>query len=81
MKSFATAAINANEADFDGVEIHGANGYLIDQFLRSNSNQRIDEYGINTTNRIRFLIRVTQAVIQKVGKEKVGCSIISFYQI
>ncbi|WP_321281788.1 alkene reductase [Marinifilum fragile] len=78
IEEFATAAINANEADFDGVEIHGANGYLIDQFLRSNSNQRIDEYGINTTNRIRFLIRVTQAVIQKVGKEKVGVRLSPF---
>lgn len=78
VKEFAEGAGNAIEAGFDGIEIHGANGYLIDQFLRSNANQRLDEYGINTTNRIRLLLRIIKAVIAKVGKEKVGVRLSPF---
>lgn len=78
VKDFAQAATNAIKAGFDGVEIHGANGYLIDQFLRSNSNHRTDQYGGTPPNRIRFLIEVTQAVIQAVGKGKTGVRLSPF---
>lgn len=60
------------EGGFDGVEIHGANGYLIDQFLHDNVNQRTDEYGGSVENRARFLLEVIAAVCDAVGPEKVG---------
>lgn len=66
------AAVCAIEAGFDGVEIHAANGYLIDQFLRDGSNQRKDEYGGSLENRTRFLLEIVDAVSQAVGAEKVG---------
>ncbi|WP_300979154.1 alkene reductase [Flavobacterium sp.] len=69
---FVQGAKNAMAAGFDGVEIHAANGYLIDQFLRTNSNQRTDEYGGSKENRIRFLIETTTAVVKAIGKEKTG---------
>ncbi|WGK69780.1 alkene reductase [Candidatus Haliotispira prima] len=69
---FRQAARNAVDAGFDGVEIHGANGYLIDQFLRGNSNRRSDEYGGSPEKRTRFLREVCEAVIAEVGKERVG---------
>ncbi|KAK4201007.1 hypothetical protein QBC40DRAFT_278974 [Triangularia verruculosa] len=69
---YAQAAKNAIEAGFDGVEIHGANGYLVDQFIQSNSNQRTDEYGGSIENRSRFAIEVVDAVTAAVGEEKVG---------
>ena len=75
---FVQGAKNAMEAGFDGVEIHGANGYLIDQFLRSNSNKRTDEYGGNQFNRIRLLIEITQAVANAIGKEKTGVRLSPF---
>ncbi|SHG67810.1 alkene reductase [Chryseobacterium sp. OV279] len=75
---FATGAKNAVDAGFDGVEIHGANGYLIDQFLRGNSNIRTDEYGGSIENRLRFLIEVTEAVIKTVGKERTGVRLSPF---
>ncbi len=75
---FVQGAKNAMEAGFDGVEIHGANGYLIDQFMRSNSNQRTDEYGGNQSNRIRLLIEITQAVANAIGKEKTGVRLSPF---
>lgn len=78
VKAFAHGAENAIEAGFDGVEIHGANGYLIDQFLRSNSNKRTDEYGGSKENRIRFLLRVTKAVVDAIGKERVGVRLSPF---
>ncbi|NNF67540.1 MAG: alkene reductase [Gammaproteobacteria bacterium] len=67
VEDYATAARNAIEAGFDGVEIHGANGYLIDQFLRSGANHRDDQYGGSVENRLRFLLEVTDAVIEAVG--------------
>lgn len=70
--SFALASKNAIEAGFDGVEIHGANGYLLEQFLNPNVNNRTDEYGGSVENRSRFTIEVVQAVAQAIGKEKVG---------
>ncbi|KAI5886287.1 FMN-linked oxidoreductase, partial [Schizophyllum commune H4-8] len=70
---YAIAARNAVErAGFDGVEIHGANGYLVDQFLQDVSNKRTDEYGGSIENRSRFGLEVTAAVVQAVGASKVG---------
>lgn len=70
---YARAARAAVEdAGFDGVEIHGANGYLIDQFLRSGSNHRTDEYGGSIENRARFLLEVTDAVTSAVGAGRTG---------
>ena len=69
---FRRAAANAKRAGFDGVELHGANGYLIDQFLRDGTNKRTDRYGGSASNRARFLIEVTQALIGEWGGERVG---------
>jgi len=69
---YASAARNALDAGFDGVEIHCANGYLINQFISAHSNQRDDEYGGSLANRLRFLREVTQAVAAVVGKERLG---------
>ncbi|WP_119679861.1 alkene reductase [Indioceanicola profundi] len=67
VEAFAAAAARAKQAGFDGVEIHGANGYLIDQFLRDGSNLRTDRYGGSIENRARFLFEVTEAVIDAWG--------------
>lgn len=75
---FADSAKRAIEAGFNGVEIHGGNGYLIDQFLRTNSNKRTDNYGGSRENRIRFLIDVVDAVIEAIGSEKVGVRLAPF---
>ncbi len=72
VKEYAKAAKNALESGFDGVEIHSANGYLLDQFLRDGTNQREDEYGSNIENRSRFLLEVIQAVTAEIGSDKVG---------
>ena len=72
------AAKNAIEAGFDGIEIHGANGYLIDQFLRSNSNVRTDEYGGSQENRVRLLTEITQAVADEIGTKKTGVRLSPF---
>ncbi|VDB88410.1 unnamed protein product [Peniophora sp. CBMAI 1063] len=73
VKDYATAADNAvNKAGFDGVEIHGANGYLIDQFTQSASNNRTDEYGGSVENRLRFVKEVVEAVTAAVGQERTG---------
>jgi 2,4-dienoyl-CoA reductase-like NADH-dependent reductase (Old Yellow Enzyme family) len=64
------AAINAIEAGFDGVEIHAANGYLLDQFLQSNTNHRTDEYGGSAENRSRLVLEVVDAVSSAVGQER-----------
>jgi N-ethylmaleimide reductase len=69
---YARAAERAREAGFDGVEIHGANGYLIDQFLRDGSNRRTDAYGGAIENRARFLLEVTEAVVGVLGAGRVG---------
>lgn len=66
------AAENAKAAGFDGVEIHGANGYLIDQFLQDSTNKRTDEYGGSIENRARFLLEVTDAVVSVWGADRVG---------
>ncbi len=72
VQDYARAAALAKEAGFDGVEIHGANGYLIDQFLRDGSNQRTDRYGGSVENRARFLLEVTDAVVSAWQPERVG---------
>ncbi len=64
---FVKSAINAKQAGFDGIEIHGANGYLIDQFITDYTNQRTDQYGGPVENRIRFAVKVVEAVRQAVG--------------
>ncbi len=69
---YRTAAANAKDAGFDGVEIHAANGYLIDQFLQSRSNLRTDRYGGSTSNRVRFLIEVSQAVLDVFERSRIG---------
>ncbi|MCH4091153.1 alkene reductase [Acetobacter sp.] len=69
---YAQAACNALEAGFDGVEIHSANGYLVNQFISVHTNRRDDEYGGSLENRLRFLREVTQAVADVVGKERMG---------
>jgi N-ethylmaleimide reductase len=72
VEQFRQGAKNAIDAGFDGVEIHSANGYLLDQFLQDNSNQRSDEYGGSVENRARLLLKVVQAVVEVWGQEKVG---------
>ena len=69
---YRQAALNAMEAGFDGVELHGANGYLINQFIESRSNVRTDKYGGSLTNRLRFLDEVVAVVVDAIGVEKVG---------
>ncbi|KAL7917135.1 FMN-linked oxidoreductase [Trichoderma austrokoningii] len=72
VQDFATAAQNAILAGFDGVEVHGANGYLIDQFIQDNSNQRHDNYGANVENRSRFIDEIMNATVAAIGPERVG---------
>jgi NADPH2 dehydrogenase len=67
---YTEAAKNAMEAGFDGVELHGANGYLLDQFLQSVSNNRTDEYGGSIENRLRFPLEVINSVVSAVGAER-----------
>jgi len=72
VEDYRRGAANARDAGFDGVELHGANGYLIDQFLRDSTNKRTDRYGGSASNRARFLIEVTEALIGEWGGERVG---------
>ena len=69
---FGKAAENARAAGFDGVEVHGANGYLIDQFLRDGTNKRGDAYGGSIENRTRFLIEAVEAAARAIGPDRVG---------
>ncbi|PON33911.1 NADH:flavin oxidoreductase/NADH oxidase [Parasponia andersonii] len=75
---FRLAARNAIEAGFDGVEIHGAHGYLIDQFLKDEVNDRTDKYGGSLENRCRFALEVVEAVIDEIGADKVGIRLSPF---
>lgn len=70
VNDFATAAENAMLAGFDGVELHGANGYLIDQFLHHDTNRRTDEYGGSVENMTRFPLAVVDAVISRIGQDR-----------
>jgi N-ethylmaleimide reductase len=72
VEDFRRGARNAKQAGFDGVELHGANGYLIDQFLRDGSNKRTDRYGGSTENRVRLLIELTEAITGVWGADRVG---------
>ena len=72
VRDYVRAARNAVEAGFDGVEIHGANGYLIEQFLRDSSNHRGDEYGGSVPNRARFLFEIVEGVTDAIGAERTG---------
>ena len=72
---YAVAAKHAIDAGFDGIELHGANGYLIDQFLNTASNQRTDRWGGNVENRIRFAVEVAKATAANIGPERVGMRI------
>jgi N-ethylmaleimide reductase len=75
---FRAAARNAIDAGFDGVEIHGANGYIVDQFLRTTSNTRTDEYGGSRENRLRFLEELVAAVATEVGPERTAIRLAPF---
>ncbi|QNT79381.1 alkene reductase [Entomobacter blattae] len=69
---YRQAALNAKEAGFDGVELHAANGYLVNQFLSEHTNQRTDQYGGSVQNRLRFMIEVVEQLVDVLGKDKVG---------
>jgi N-ethylmaleimide reductase len=75
VESFRQAAANARGAGFDMVEIQGANGHLIDQFLQDGSNQRTDRYGGEIANRVRFLMEIVDAVAQSIGADRLGVRI------
>jgi N-ethylmaleimide reductase len=75
IEEFVLGVKNAVAAGFDGVELHGANGYLLEQFLRPNTNQRTDRYGGTIEGRARFVLEVVDASIKAIGKEKVGIRI------
>jgi N-ethylmaleimide reductase len=75
VEQFRQGAVNAKAAGFDGVEVHAANGYLLDQFLKSGSNHRTDEFGGSVENRMRLPLMVVEAVIAVWGKDRVGIRI------
>ncbi|KUI64898.1 Chanoclavine-I aldehyde reductase [Cytospora mali] len=78
IQQYAQAAKNAVEAGFDGVEIHGANGYLVDQFVQDTCNNRTDRWGGSIENRARFALEVTKAVTDAVGSDKTGIRLSPF---
>lgn len=78
IEAFRIGAENAKAAGFDGVEVHGANGYLPDQFLQDGTNQRTDEYGGSFENRSRFLLEATKAAISVFGSDRVGVRLSPF---
>ncbi|KAM2450252.1 hypothetical protein PS1_020242 [Malus domestica] len=78
VNDFRLAARNAMEAGFDGVEIHGAHGYLIEQFLKDQVNDRTDQYGGSMENRCRFALEVVEAVANEIGADKVGIRLSPF---
>ncbi|XP_008219067.1 PREDICTED: 12-oxophytodienoate reductase 2-like [Prunus mume] len=78
VNDFRLAARNAIEAGFDGVEIHGAHGYLIDQFMKDQVNDRTDEYGGLLENRCRFALEIVEAVVNEIGADKVGIRLSPF---
>jgi N-ethylmaleimide reductase len=78
IEEFVQAAKNSVAAGFDGVELHGANGYLLEQFIRPTSNRRTDRYGGSIENRARFVLEVANEVIAAIGKDKVGIRLSPF---
>ncbi|PNP49020.1 hypothetical protein THARTR1_10231 [Trichoderma harzianum] len=80
ISDFTQAAKNAIRAGFDGIEIHGANGYLIDQFLQDNCNKRSDLWGGSIENRARFALEITSAIVEAIGAERVGFRMSPFSQ-
>jgi N-ethylmaleimide reductase len=72
IEGFVTAAENAMKAGFDGVEIHGANGYLLEQFLNPNTNDRTDEYGGSIANRSRLTLQIAAKTVSAIGEDKLG---------
>jgi N-ethylmaleimide reductase len=78
IEEFVQSATNAMQAGFDGVELHGANGYLLEQFIRPTSNRRTDGYGGPIENRARFVLETAEAVIRAIGEEKVGMRLSPF---
>jgi len=81
VEQYRTAARNAIEAGFDGVELHGAHGYLIDQFLKDRSNDRTDKYGGSLENRSRFMVEVVEAVVKEIGSDRVGIRLSPFTDV
>jgi N-ethylmaleimide reductase len=81
VQQFRAAAVNARAAGFDGVELHGANGYLLDQFLRDSSNVRTDRYGGSIEDRARFPLEVVDAVVDTWGADRVGYKIAPFFSM
>ena len=71
-QEYINAAKNAIKAGFDGIELHGANGYLLEQFLSPVSNKRNDNYGSSIENRCRFVLEVIKGVVEAIGKERIG---------
>ncbi|KAJ8530931.1 hypothetical protein K7X08_023812 [Anisodus acutangulus] len=78
VNDFRLAARNAIEAGFDGVEIHGAHGYLIDQFMKDQVNDRTDQYGGSLENRCRFALEIVEAVVNEIGADRVGIRLSPF---
>ncbi len=78
IEEYVQAARNAVTAGFDGIELHAANGYLLEQFIRPNSNQRTDQYGGSMQNRMRFVLEVVEACINAIGADKVGIRLSPF---
>ncbi|HEX4384377.1 MAG TPA: alkene reductase, partial [Myxococcales bacterium] len=78
IEEYAKSAELAIEAGFDGVELHGANGYLIEQFLNTASNQRTDEWGGSIDNRIRFAVEVAKRVAKRIGSDRLGIRLSPF---
>ncbi|CAN0928093.1 Putative 12-oxophytodienoate reductase 11 [Linum grandiflorum] len=78
VNDFRVAAKNAIEAGFDGVEIHGAHGYLIDQFLKDQVNDRTDQYGGSLPNRCRFALEIVEAISNEIGADRVGMRLSPF---
>ncbi|GLU06698.1 hypothetical protein SLE2022_237040 [Rubroshorea leprosula] len=78
INDFRLAARNAMEAGFDGIEMHGAHGYLIDQFIKDEVNDRTDQYGGSLENRCRFALEIVEAIVNEIGADKVGIRLSPF---
>lgn len=78
VNDFRQAARNAMEAGFDGVEVHGAHGYMLDQFMKDTVNDRTDQYGGSLENRCRFPLEVVRAVVDEIGPDRVGMRLSPF---